>query len=878
MSSNKDNSALEPVAIIGIGCRYPNNTNNLSTFWDRVINQKDIVGEMPLNRLGDTEKLVDPNRVPGKIITNKGAFLDEIEHFDAEFFGITPREAKHLDPQQRVLLEIAYESLENAGIKHDSIRGKNMGVFIGMWSNDFERRLSNSGDVLDVYSTTGSGRYAASGRIAFNLDLRGPAITIDTACSSSLAAVHLAVQSIQSGETEMSFAGAVNIILDPIVSVSYSKSGLLSHYGRCKFGAENPKGYVRSEGAGIVLLKKLSKAIEDGDNIHAIIPGTSCNNDGQSDKFMLAPSPVTQEELIRRAHERYGISPKDVQYIEAHGTGTRVGDPAEVLSVSSALKDGRDENDFFYLGSIKSNFGHSESASGMAGLIKLILAIKNRKIPPNLHSLPANPNIPWGDYLARIPNKIEDWPRPDKTLIAGVNAFGISGTNAHVIVQEYKAAKPQVEAPKQLPKNYILPISAANEKGLVDYAKIHLQNIEKLEGEALATYIFNVAQYKGDLAYRKVISTPNKAGIIEGLNNIISSRTAENIAEEYFAGEEKPKVAFVFPGQGSQWRGMGKELYEKEVVFKETIDAFENAFSSFGDWKLKEQLFTTNDETTLNAIDIIQPALVAVEIAIAKLWQSWGIQPDAVIGHSMGEVGSAYISGSITINEAAAIICSRSKLMKSTSGKGAMGYVALTSDEMKERLKGIDNINIAVQNSPKSVVISGDTSTLESLLEKWDAEGIFCRKIKVDVASHSPQMDVVKEELRSNVQNINPSASKIPFWSSVQSNEVAGEALKADYWVSNLRQPVQFAETIQNMVKENFTVFIEMSPHPVLTQAIAENIEHLNASAIAFGSIEREKPELQQLGLNIGKAYCNGVTPNWPSIYGGTYPRIELPN
>jgi acyl transferase domain-containing protein/acyl carrier protein/short-subunit dehydrogenase len=876
MSYNQDKPLYEPVAIVGIGCRYPGDVNNLDSFWKTIVEKKDLVGKIPKNRMGDTETLVDPNRAPGKIVNDKGAYLEDIENFDAEFFGISPLEAKHLDPQQRVLLEIAFEALEDAGIKHKKLNGTKTGVYIGLWTNDFEHRLVNSGDDIDVYSTTGSGRYAASGRISFFLNLQGPALTLDTACSSSLVAVHLAVQSIQSGETEMAFAGAANIILDPVVSIGYSRSGLLSEYGRCKFGAPDPRGYVRSEGAGMVLLKKLSKAIEDGDQIHAVIPGTTCNNDGQSDKYMLAPSWITQEIMIRDAHQRFGIQPKDVQFIEAHGTGTKAGDPAEIKSTSNALSEGRNKDDIFYMGSVKTNFGHTEGAAGMAGLIKTVLAIKNRKIPPNLYTQSANPEIPWKDYPVRIPGELVDWPHPEKELVAGVNAFGIAGTNAHVILKEFRN-EAQNTSDSNAVLNYILPVSAANEAGLKAYASIFKNQLEPLSNDTFSNKIFNIANFKSDLAFRKVISASSKDQILEALTSIEQEQPIETMVEGYFLGSIPPKIAFVFPGQGSQWLGMGKELYASQPIFKKAIDECEIAFNKYVKWKLTHELFGAENDA-LTSIDVVQPALVAVEIALAKMWLSFGIQPNAVVGHSMGEVAAAYIAGCISLDEAAAVICHRSLLMKTTSGKGAMGYVALTSDEMKERLNGNEKVTIAVQNSPKSVVISGDTSTLESYLEKWENEGVFCRKIKVDVASHSPQMDPITDALKQNISFVQPKTGTIPFWSTVQHIKLPGEALHPDYWVSNLRQPVQFATTIQNMIEDGNTIFIEMSPHPVLCQAIIENIEFIKATATAFGSMERDLPELQKLHLNVGKAFCNGVDVDWKKIYSKNANKISLPN
>ena len=869
----------EPVAVIGIGCRFPNNISNLDEFWDLLINKVDAIGQIPENRFGDLDNLVDPERKPGKIVSKKGAFLSDIEKFDAGFFGISPKEAEKMDPHQRVLLEVAYEAIDDATISQDQLWGTNTSVFVGMWSSDWEHRLNVAGHDLDVYSTTGSGRYAASGRIAFNFNLQGTTLTLDTACSSSLVAMHLAVTSLQTGQSEYALAGAANMLLDPMISIGYSRSGLLSSYGLCTFGNKEPGGYVRSEGAAMFLLCPLSTALRKGHYIHALIRGATSNSDGQSHNLMLAPSYITQGKMIKEVLKRYEINPADIQYIEAHGTGTKAGDSAELRSIPEALAPGRAKDDIFYIGSIKSNIGHTESASGFAGAIKTILAIKNRIIPPNIHYDEPNPFFDWANLPLIIPTEPTPWPHPEKELMAGVNSFGITGTNAHVVFME----APKIDKSTQNNHNNhlpnIFPVSAHDDKALLEYAKAFSKDIRLLKSEEkVLNYNKNVAFRKNNLQKRAAILYHTNEELLEGLHAIHE----DTIHEQVFKGSPNSagnnKIVFVFPGQGSQWQGMGKDLYINEPVFKETIDACEQAYSKYVTWKLTDQLFESGG-SQLSTIDIIQPAIVAIEVALAKLWMSWGVMPDAVVGHSMGEAASAYISGAISIDEMANIICTRSRLMLRTSGKGAMGYAAITLEEALQEINGQeDKLSIGVNNSPNSTVISGDANTIEALIAKFEAKGIFSRKVNVDVASHSPQMDSLKEELKEALLEINPKDTDIAFYSTVNGIKINGSSLNADYWVGNLRNMVQFGTTVQQLLKGNHTIFIEMSPHPVLTQAIRENIEFLDIEAYAFGSIARNQNGLEVIAKNVATAYTYGTPVAWDKYLGEDFIYTLLPN
>jgi acyl transferase domain-containing protein/NADPH:quinone reductase-like Zn-dependent oxidoreductase/acyl carrier protein len=861
----------EPIAIVGIGCRYSGDINNLEDFWKMLVEKRSTLSDVPGDRFSNTETLVDPERGVRKIVTRKGGWLQRLKEFDAQFFKISPREAEKVDPHQRLMLEVTFEAFEDAGIKPDDVWGSRTGVYAGMWSSDFEHLLSNSKDDIDVYSTTGSGRYAAAGRLAYFFNLQGPTFTIDTACSTSLVAVHLAAQSLQLRESDLAVCSAANLILNPFISIGYSRSRLLSDYGKCRFGAVDAAGYVRTEGAATVILKRLSDAQRDGDHIHAIVPGSACNSDGQSHKYMLAPSAITQEIMIKDALLRARIAPSEVQYVEAHGTGTKAGDPAELASIPKALSKGRAADDKFYVGSIKTNLGHTEAASGFAGMIKTILAIQNRTIPGNLYAdEDKNPNIPWDRIPLEIPAQATPWPHPERPLLAGVNSFGISGTNAHVLLKEAPSSD---QTPVYHRATKLFPLSAANENTLRKYAEAYLRDLEAISEEDLLNYTVNVAIRKADLQERAVVLYDSKASLIEGLKALIEGQASSNVVKGF--SEERKGAAVVFPGQGAQWNGMGKQLYATEPVFKAAIDACENAFAPYVNWSLTEELFS---DTGMASIDIIQPALVAMEIALAKWWQANGLVFQSVIGHSMGEVAAAYIANKISLDEAAKIICTRSILMKETSGKGAMGYVAISPEEARKRIAGKEHLMaLGVNNSPASAVISGDPSAVDQLLAALESEGVFARRIKVDVASHSPQMDPLLPRLSEALQDLQPSAADTVFYSTVQASILEGTALGASYWTSNLRNTVRFADTLQLMAQSGAGHFLEMSPHPTLLQAISENAEHLGMELSVVGSMERAQDETEALLRNLAVYFCQGGRIAWKRFYGTQFKKLPLP-
>src|SRR5438876_376819 len=612
---NNRGGRMESIAIIGIGCRFPGAANPRA-FWQLMCNGVDAITEVPADRY-DVNTVYDPRPgTPGKVMSRMGGFLDQVDQFDAAFFGLSPREASRMDPQHRLLLEVAWEAMEDAGLVPGKLSDENVGVFIGVITGDYwDRQFRNPAD-LDVYGTAGSARSGAAGRISYALGLQGVSVALDAACSSSLVAVHLACQSLRTGSSTMALAGGVNIILNPDHTIGFSQGRMMAPDGHCKAFDAHADGYVRSEGAGIVVLKLLSRALADGDPIYAVIRGSACNNDGHSELFM-APSEEGQQAGLHQAYCDAAVDPLSVQYIEAHGTGTSVGDPVEIKALGSILCKGRPADKPLLVGSVKTNIGHTEGAAGLAGLIKAALCLKHKMIPPNLHFHQPNPAIPWQDYALTIPTQLTPWPQSD---------------------------------------------------------------------------------------------TPRRTGI-----ELVSGHKIAN---------KRHKIAWIFPGQGSQWPGMGRDLLKQEPVFRTSIEACDRAISPYIDWSLLNLLQENEEHADLKRIDVIQPLLFAIEVALAALWRSWGIKPDVIVGHSMGEVAAASVAGMLSLNDAAWIICSRSKLLLRTSGKGAMAAVELSLDQARTIVSDYEErVSVAVSNSASSTVLSGDPQTLAEILTILERNG-----------------------------------------------------------------------------------------------------------------------------------------------------------
>jgi acyl transferase domain-containing protein/acyl carrier protein len=874
----------EPVAVIGMACRFPG-ADSTQDLWNLLRNGLHAIREMPPDRF-DIESYFDPTpNVPGKIVSRRGGFLRDIDRFDTYFFGVSPREAERIDPQQRLLLELAWETFEDAGLLPERLVATRTGVFVGMWTNEYEDCMFNASSDCDLYTTTGGGRYAASGRLSYAFDLRGPSMTVDTACSSSLVSVHLACQSLRLGESTMALAGGVNLILQPHISIGYSRGRMLSPDAQCKFGDASADGYVRSEGAGLVLLKSLSQALADGDRIHALIRGSSVNNDGGASGLLVAPSADAQEEMLARAYEDAGVSPGHVHYVEAHGTGTRVGDPIELKALAAVLGRERPNDRPAQLGSVKANIGHTEAASGIAGLIKAVLVLRNRLVPGNPHFREPNPNIPWSTLPMLMQRELTPLRVTSGPAFAGVNSFGITGTNAHIVLQEAPVREAENETPeadmpiakREARPPFLLPVSARSEEALRALALSYDRWLGQEGLPDLYDIARNAALRRTHHEYRLSLVVHSVEDLRECLQAFLAGEIRAGVTQS--KKPAKPdKLVFVFPGHGSQWLGMGQVLLEREPVFRRATQECEEALRRYVDWSLTEQLTAAGPDSRLDEIDIVQPMLFSIQVALAALWSSWRIQPDAVVGQSMGEIAAAYVAGALNLDDAARIICRRSQIMRRVSGKGAMAVVDLSFDQASEAIRGLENqVSIALSNSARSTVLAGDPTTLESLIERFERESIFCRRIKVDVASHSPQMDQLRSDLLQAIEGITPQASTIPTYSTVTGQRMGGSGFDSHYWADNLRKPGLFSTAIKALQSDGYGVFVEISPHPLLSPSIREDFQLSGSEALTLPSMRRGENDLTVMLESLGFLHAHGHVVNWNSLYPIPGPHIDLP-
>ncbi len=869
-------STPRAIAIVGIGCRFPGGAADAQGFWRLLREGVDAIGPIPDDRI-DTTHYFDPKpAVPGRIMTRWGGFLDGIDRFDAAFFGISPREAERMDPQQRLMLELAWEALEDAGQDAHALRGGDTGVFVGQWLSDFEGRLFADPEGVDFFMTTGSGRYATSGRLSYLLGLQGPSLTVDTACSSSLVAVHLAVRSLRDGECTLALAGGVNVILQPHITVAYSQSRMMAPDGRCKFGDAAGDGYVRSEGAGLLVLKPLDKAQADGDRVYAVIRGSAVNNDGHGSGSMGTPSRAGQAALLRRAYADAGVSLQRLGYVEAHGTGTRAGDPVELGALIDVLGESASDGALrTHVGSVKTNIGHTEGAAGVAGLVKVALALHHGQIPPSLHCKTPNPAIDWANApIALVPQRL-DWKSAGR--VAGVSGFGIAGTNAHVVLEAAPARLVATDESDESQGKWPLLLSARSEEALRALAERHALRLRQQPAARMRDLCFSAATARAALDRRVAFAYDDPIALADALQRFADGDSHPSIGR---ASDARPRLVFVVPGQGAQWVGMGREALEREPVFREAMRRCDAAASRFLDVSLVRQLELApqDPEFRLDHIGVIQPVLVAMAIAYAELWRSWGVVPDALIGHSMGEVGAAVIAGALSVDQGMEIVCRRSALMRRTSGQGAMALVELPMDEALERLRGREaHVTVAVSNSPRSCVISGEPDAVEAAMAEWQNEGVFCRLVKVDVASHSPQMAPLAAMLRLELDGLAPQPTRVAMVSTVEARRIDGTELDATYWARNLREPVRFHEAVQALLADgNVTHFVELGPHPVLVPSIEQSALDARVEIAAVACGRRDEP--QQLGVRnaLAHLWTRGLPVDWRTVLGSGQ-CIDLP-
>jgi acyl transferase domain-containing protein/surfactin synthase thioesterase subunit/aryl carrier-like protein len=866
----------EPIAIVGMACRFPGSSNTPEQLWDLLKNGRSATTEIPGDRW-DINKYFDPAAgTPGKTHTKYGGFIDNIDKFDNLFFGISNREALLMDPLHRLLLEVSFEAMEDAGFNLEELNGVAGSVYVGFGDNTeyaSKHILSNNFYNIDPYSLTGYMTTAASGRISYLLGLEGGNVSLSTGCSSSLVATHLACQSLRNREADMAIAGGANLIISPGSYIALSNMEAISPDGKCKSFDASADGYGRSDGVGVIVLKRLSDAIKNKDFIWAVIKGTAINQDGKSNGFT-APSVQAQEKVIASALKNAGLTPNDVDFVEAHGTGTRIGDPIEMEAIKNAYCKKRTTQRPLYVGTIKSNFGHSEGAAGIAGIIKVVLALKNKQIPANLNFTEPNPLIPWDEMNVTIPTKISEWVKEEGIRTGAVSAFGISGTNAHIVLQEFQQTFNSEDNSKS-GDVYVLPFSAKSNEALKDYAVAYinfLRQNEQSKAFSLRYICTNAALKRTHYATRQAVCGASQQEIIQQLDAIVQNGISAQKLDNPCG-----KVVFVFPGQGSQWLGMGKELISHNDIFRKTIEQCEIAFNKHVSWKLSDVMEGKIPSQDFEEIDLIQPALFAVEVALAEMWKSIGIVPDAVIGHSMGEVAAAYSAGIINMEDAAGIICTRSRLLKKIKGQGRMLATDLNYNEAIEWTNNYPNISLAVNNGPQSTVLSGDPSSLEEIARTLESKERFARFVKVDVASHSPQTDQLLTEFKELVKQVDCKQSPVKFYSTVKGGLITSTELGVSYWAENIRKPVLFAQTISQMLEQQYIYFVEVSPHPVLQAPVEQILDAEQKQGLVIASLKREEPERLAFMQNYCRLYSAGYNVDWSKIYEDKGNFIKLP-
>lgn len=850
----------EPIAIVGMGCRFPGGGNNPSSFWNMLLKGVDAITEIPKDRWNLSSYYSANPKMVGKSYARHGAFLNEIDQFDASFFGISPREAMRMDPQQRLLLELAWEAFEDAGLVFEEVSGSNTGVYVGVSTFEYASFYADpdAQDTIDAHTSTGSVLSIAANRLSYFFDLRGPSVVVDTACSSSLVAVHHACESIWYGGCDMALAAGVQLNYRPDGFIVHSKSSMLSPTGRCYAFDDRADGFVRGEGGGVLVLKPLRVALENEDEIYAVIRGSALNQDGRTNSITM-PSETAQVACIQKAHRQAGVAPHTIQYIEAHGPGTALGDPIETRALGTVLREDREID--CVIGSVKTNIGHLEAASGIAGLIKLTLALKHRQIPPNLNFKTPNPDIPFDDLRLRVPVVPEYWPENVSGVprLAGINSFGFGGTNAHIIVGE----APQAVVKERVPQSdmSMLVLSARSEQALADLAKDYAEVIQGTD-EVLADICYSAANHRTHHEYRLAVVADGAEGMVGQLTAFGNGEQVPNLVAGQVASDDCD-VVFVCSGMGQQWANMGRSLYEKEPVFRDVIQACDAVFQNLADWSLVD-VFTT-DAHDVNQTEVAQVAIFALQAGLSALWQSWGVVPKAVVGHSVGEVAAAYIAGALDLDDAIAVVYHRSRLQATVANQGSMLAVGLSEADVLPWLDGYEaRISIAAINSPKSVTLAGETEALEVVAEALGKKEIFHRFLQVEVPYHSPLMNPLMPALEQALSHIKPQHPTVPLYSTVTGRLVNGNVLTGSYWAQNMRAPVRFADAVGQIAQNYSAVFVEISAHPVLGYSVKECLKQ--ARPVLF-SLRREQSERQCLLTNLGELYCLGHTVRWAEVY-----------
>nr|AXL05744.1 type I polyketide synthase [uncultured bacterium] len=913
-----EDQAREPIAVVAMACRYPGGVSSPDDLWRLVAEGGDAVGGFPDDRGWDLDGLFDPDPDhSGTSYVSQGGFLRDAGLFDAGFFGISPREALAMDPQQRLLLETSWEAVERAGIDPLSLKGADVGVFTGLSSQGYGPGGGPVQPELEGFVGTGAAPCIASGRVSYVFGFEGPAVTIDTGCSSSLLAIHMAAQALRAGECSTALAGGAMVMATPGSFLSFSRQRGLAEDGRCKAYADGADGMGLSEGVGVVLLERLSVARERGHRVLAIIRGSAANQDGASNG-LTAPNGPSQQRVIRAALANAGIAPSDVDVVEGHGTGTALGDPIEAQAVLATYGKGRDPEKPLWLGSLKSNIGHTQAAAGVGSVIKMVKSLEHGVLPPTLHVDQPSTEVDWSVGAVEVLTQAREWSRADRPRRAGVSSFGISGTNVHLILEEAPASGPPVSgltssagssvtseraaqegrhreqahspASGASQSNTVLEPDAEEFSGVVPLL-VSARSTGSLAGQAgrLAAFLdgdSSLASVAGALAFgratlgeRAVVVASSREEARDGLAALARGETAAGVVTGGVPGEGPGKVVWVFPGQGSQWVGMGRELLDASPVFAERINECAAALEPWVDWSLVDVL--RGEADLLERVDVVQPASFAMMVGLAAVWSSLGVTPDAVVGHSQGEIAAACVAGALSLEDAARVVALRSQAIATTlSGRGGMASVALSELDAVARLAPwADRVEVAAVNGPSSVVVAGDAAALDEALESLSGQGVRVRRVAVDYASHTRHVEDIQDTLAAALAGIGAQAPKIPFYSTVTGEWISDAGVvDGGYWYRNLRNQVGFGPAVAELIGQGHGVFVEVSAHPVLVQPITDVIDESDVDGVvAVGSLRREDGGLRRLLASVAEVYVRGVPVDWSTVLPARAGWVDLP-
>ncbi|ANS25258.1 type I polyketide synthase [Rhodococcus opacus] len=858
----------EPIAVIGMGCRFPGGVRSPQDLWRLVESGTDTVAGFPEDRGWGLADLYDPTaEQAGKTYTVQGSFLDDPAGFDPEVFGISPREALAMDPQQRLLLETSWETFEHAGIDPRSVHGRQVGVFTGLSGIDYAARAGGMPpEDLEGYFITGNAMSVASGRVAYSFGLNGPAITVDTACSSSLVSIHLAMQALRSGECELALAGGATVMATPAVFVEFSRQRGLARDGRCKAFSAAADGTAWGEGAGMVALERLSDAERKGRRILAVIRGSAVNQDGASNG-LTAPNRQAQERVIAQALANAGLGPGDVDVVEAHGTGTKLGDPIEASALLAGYGRDRPADRPLWLGSVKSNLGHTQAAAGVAGVIKMIMAMRHGVLPKTLHVDRPTPHVDWSAGSVSLLTENREWPGSDRPRRAAVSSFGISGTNAHVVLEEAPPVEPTTSESATPPDEVVawflsghteLALRAQAER-LRDYVTEH----PELTPAAVAGALLGS---RAAFDHRAAVIGARPQSLLSGLDALGRGAPSADVVTGV-ALEAGDRPVFVFPGQGSQWVGMATELLDTSPVFADTVRECADALAPYTNFSLLDVL-RDRDSAALDRVDVVQPALFAMMVGLAELWRSHGVEPAAVVGHSQGEIAAAYVAGALSLPDAALVVAARSRVIGASARRGGgMASVALPADIVREKIQPwAGAVEVAAINGPSATVISGPVDALDLLVGQLQGDGVQARRIAVEYASHCADVSVLREPILDVLASITPRRSRIPFYSSVTGGVLDGTALDADYWYRNLRRTVRFEQATRSLAADGYRLFVESCSHPVLTVPLQETLDAAGVAGRAIGTIRRDRAGLRQFTAALAEAQVHGLHVEWDRV------------